>query len=135
MYTREERKRAVELWLKYDKCSTAVSKELGYPCPKLLKSWHTDLTKEMETGVIHDRRRRTSKYTDQQKSMAVQHYLDHGRCIARTVRALGYPVQGHHKSPPRVMIIPPSRSRFLSMNPLHYYLCFRIKLIHCHKAT
>ena len=91
MYTREERKRAVELWLKYDKCSTAVSKELGYPCPKLLISWYQDFIKEMETGVIHDRRRRANKYTDQQKSMAAQHYLDHGRCIARTVRALGYP--------------------------------------------
>lgn len=89
MYTREERKRVVELWLKYDKCSTAVSKEFGYPCLKLRKSWHKDFIKEAETGVIHGRRRRASIYTDQQKGIAVQHYLDHGRCIARTVRASG----------------------------------------------
>lgn len=91
MYSREERKRAVDLWLKYDKSSTTVSKELGYPCPKLLKSWYQDFIKEEETGIIHDRRRRARKYTDEQKNTAVQHYLNHGRCLARTVRALGYP--------------------------------------------
>lgn len=93
MYSREERKRAVELWLKYGKRSTAVARELGYPCPKLLKSWYQDFVKEVETGIIHDRRRRASKYTDEQKNMAIQHYLDHGRCLASTIRALGYPCQ------------------------------------------
>ena len=43
MYSKEDRKKAVELWLKYDKCATAVTNELGYPCTKMLKSWYTDL--------------------------------------------------------------------------------------------
>lgn len=30
-------------------------------------------------------------YTREQKQAAVDHYLEHGRCLARTVRALGYP--------------------------------------------
>jgi putative transposase len=38
--------------------------------------------------------RSEQKYSDQQKQMAVQHYLDHDRCIASTMRALGYPVPG-----------------------------------------
>jgi hypothetical protein len=56
VYSREDRKRAVELWLKYDKCATAVTKELGYPCTKILKSWYKDFIKEQETGVIKDQR-------------------------------------------------------------------------------
>jgi len=35
VYSREDRKRAVELWIKYDKCATAVTNELGYPCTKI----------------------------------------------------------------------------------------------------
>jgi putative transposase len=32
-----------------------------------------------------------SKYSDEQRQVAVQHYLDHDRCNASTVKALGYP--------------------------------------------
>ena len=31
------------------------------------------------------------KYSDEEKQVAVQHFLDLGRCIAATLRALGYP--------------------------------------------
>lgn len=31
------------------------------------------------------------RYTSEQKRAAVDHYLWHGRCAARTIRALGYP--------------------------------------------
>ena len=31
------------------------------------------------------------KYSDQQKKVAAQHYLDHDRCLAGTLKALGYP--------------------------------------------
>lgn len=91
MYTREDRKRVVDLWLKYDKCSTAVTNELGYPCTKIIKSWYKSFLKEEETGIIQVRRPRTSKYTQEQKQTAIDHYLDHGRCLARTIRVLGYP--------------------------------------------
>ena len=30
-------------------------------------------------------------YSQAQKELAVQHYLDHGRCLAATIKALGYP--------------------------------------------
>lgn len=93
MYSREDRNRAIELWLKYDKSSTAVTNELGYPSPKMLARWHKEFLEERETGVIHDHRRRLSRYTTEQKKVAVQHYLEHGRCLARTMRALGYPCQ------------------------------------------
>lgn len=31
------------------------------------------------------------KYSDEQKKVAAQHYLDHDRCLAGTLKALGYP--------------------------------------------
>jgi hypothetical protein len=31
------------------------------------------------------------KYSDQQKKVASRHYLDHDRCLAGTLMALGYP--------------------------------------------
>ena len=31
------------------------------------------------------------KYSDEQKKVAARHYLDHGRCLAATLKALGYP--------------------------------------------
>ena len=91
MYSREDRIRAVELWLKYDKSTAAVIRELGYPSNKMLKRWYKLYLLEKETGVIHIRRKGTGKYTEEQKKAAVEHYLSHGRCLARTMRALGYP--------------------------------------------
>ena len=38
--------------------------------------------------------RSREKYTAEQMQIAVQHYLDHDRCIASTLRALGYPCRG-----------------------------------------
>ena len=31
------------------------------------------------------------KYSDQQKEVAVEHYLNHDRCLAGALKALGYP--------------------------------------------
>ena len=93
MYAREDRNRAIELWLKYDKSSTAVTKELGYQSPKMLARWYKEFLKEKETGVMQDQHRRLRRYTAEQKKAAVEHSLEHGRCLARTMRALGYPCQ------------------------------------------
>jgi len=35
--------------------------------------------------------RSRSKYSDQQKEVAVEHYLSHDRCLAATLKVLGYP--------------------------------------------
>jgi len=39
VYSIEDRNRAVELWLRYDRSPTAVVMELGYPSIKMLKAW------------------------------------------------------------------------------------------------
>jgi putative transposase len=38
-----------------------------------------------------DYARSKPKYSHEQKKVAAQHYLDHGRCLAATLKALGYP--------------------------------------------
>lgn len=91
MYSREKKIKAVELWIKYDKCETDVISELGYPSNKMLSRWHKELQREQETGIIRDSYDRYSKYTKQQKQAAVDHYLSNGKRLSRTVRALGYP--------------------------------------------
>lgn len=66
--------------------------ELGYPSTKMLRAWSKEYLQEQETGVS-SRRQRKGKYSDEQKQQAVDHYFAHGRCLSRTMRALGYPCQ------------------------------------------
>lgn len=89
MYTLEERMKAISLYFKWGRNSAAVRRELGYPSKKALKLW----VKEYEsTGSLHDRYRpRRPKYSEEQKQAAVQYYLEHGRNLQRSIRALGYP--------------------------------------------
>jgi len=86
MYSYEEREKAVELYIKFDKSASAVVRELGYPDIKMLKVWYRE---HLESGDLHKKNR--LGYTSEQRATAVQYYLEHGRSLARTVRALGYP--------------------------------------------
>lgn len=65
----------------------AVINETGCPCRVQLLAWYQDYRKN-DTKLSKDRYQR---YSDEQKCTAVDHYLAHGRCNARTKRALGYP--------------------------------------------
>jgi transposase InsO family protein/transposase-like protein len=91
MYSLEDRKRAIELYIKYDLSAADTVRELGYPDRKSLKLWHKEY---VETGGLHDGYRKSySKYTAEQKKAAVDYYLEHGRSLSRTVRAMGYPTK------------------------------------------
>lgn len=91
MYSREKRMKAIELYIKYDKSAADVIHELGYPDRKALREWYASYIEEQETGIIRDQNSRYLKYTPEQKKIAVDHYLEHGRRLSRTIRALGYP--------------------------------------------
>lgn len=54
-----------------------------------LRSWHRDY--ERRSDLPKGYARSKPKYSQEQKEVAVRHYLDHGSCIAFTIRALGYP--------------------------------------------
>ena len=88
MYSYEDRIKAVELYIKYDLCAADTVRELGYPNRKLLVRWYKEY---VETGQLHERSNKTSKYTNHQMKVAVSYYLEHGHSITRTIRAVGYP--------------------------------------------
>lgn len=88
MYSYEDRKKAVELYIKYDRSAASTVRELGYPDRKMLAHWYKEY---IETGELHERSRKKSKFTQEQMRVAVHYYLEHGKNIARTVRKIGYP--------------------------------------------
>lgn len=89
MYSYEERVRAVELYLKLGKRTKATIRQLGYPTKNALKAWCAELEKsgDLRRGYV----RRKLKYSEEQKNAAIEHYVNHGRCVAFTLRSLGYP--------------------------------------------
>ena len=92
MYSYEERIRAVKLYIKLGKRTGPTIRQLGYPTKNSLKGWYREYERDRDLQVMYTRSR--VKYTTEQIQVAVQHYLDHDRCIASTLRALGYPCRG-----------------------------------------
>lgn len=89
MFSYEDRIRAVELYIKLGKRLKATIRQLGYPTKNALRGWYREY--EQRRDLAKGYARPKPKYSQAQKEVAVQHYLDHGRCIAVTMRALGYP--------------------------------------------
>ena len=90
MYSYEDRIRAVKLYIRLGKRTAATIRQLGYPTRKALKGWYQEYEqdRDLPKGYVRSK----WKYSDEQKRVAVEHYLDHDRCLAATVKALGYPV-------------------------------------------
>lgn len=88
MFSYEERIKAVKLLIKYNMSSATVRRELGYPSKKALTLWYREY---IEKGDLHKKYNKKHKFTEEEKHKAVKHYLEHGKCVSRTVRILGYP--------------------------------------------
>ena len=67
---------------------STVIHELGYPDSESLRGWYKE---DKENGDLHKDHTRKSKYTLEQKRAAVDYYLEHGKCVNRTCKKLGYP--------------------------------------------
>lgn len=89
MYSYEERLRAVKLYLTLGKRCKATIHQLGYPTKNALKAWHDEFERrgDLQAGYARSK----PKYSDEQRNVAVEHWANHGRCFAFTLRALGYP--------------------------------------------
>jgi transposase InsO family protein/transposase-like protein len=89
MYSYEARLRAVKLYLTLGKRCKATIQQLGYPTKNALKAWHDEFERrgDLQAGYA----RSTPKYSDEQRNVAVEHWANHGRCFAFTLKALGYP--------------------------------------------
>lgn len=64
-------------------------RQLGYPTKNALKAWCVDF--EQNGDVLKRYQRTKPKYSEEQKKTAVSHFMANGRCIAATIRSLGYP--------------------------------------------
>lgn len=88
MYSYEDRCRAVQLYIKLGKRVGLTIRQLGYPTKNALKSWYREYEQRLDLPAGYVRQPR---YSRAHKERAVRHYLEHGCCIAATVKALGYP--------------------------------------------
>ncbi|QJC56622.1 hypothetical protein HC248_01930 [Polaromonas vacuolata] len=62
-------------------------RQLGYPTKNSLIGCYREYEQSRDLQVGYARSKR--KYTAEQIQVAVQHYLEHDRCIGSTIRALG----------------------------------------------
>ena len=89
MYSYSDRLRAVELYFKLGKRIKATIRQLGYPTKNALKGWCREYEQQLTLRVRCVAR--PPKYSEAEKLTALEHYRTHDRCIASTMRALGYP--------------------------------------------
>jgi transposase-like protein len=52
MYSYEERKKAVELYLQFGKSACAVIRDLGYPTFSMLKLWYREYLEGTKRGNV-----------------------------------------------------------------------------------
>lgn len=65
--SREQRDRAVDLYVRYERCAADVIRELGYPSRGMLPVWYRERLEEERTGRQSTRGKRYRRYTDEQK--------------------------------------------------------------------
>lgn len=90
-YSRQQWDRAVGLYIRYECCAADAIHELGYPSKEALRMWYRERLEEERAGVLSRRGERQRRYSEEQKRAAVDHYLECGRRLSRTMRMLGYP--------------------------------------------
>jgi transposase-like protein len=88
MFSYEERIKAVKLLIQYDMSYSTAIRELGYPSKEALWNWYNEYSQneDLHQGFI-----KHPRFTDAEKLKAVDYYLEHGKCVSRTVKKLGYP--------------------------------------------
>ena len=89
MYSYEDRIRAVKLYIKLGRRVGATLRQLNYPTKNALKSRHRKFDRRLVLPAGYARLK--PRYSQQQKRLPVEHYLEHGRCFSATLTALGYP--------------------------------------------
>lgn len=89
MFSTEQRRTAIETFVRFDHSYADTIRELGYPSRQTLRMWWDEYA---ATGNVPTGKHESDpRFTDEQRHRAVDHYLEHGRSLARTMRALGYP--------------------------------------------
>ena len=89
MFSTEQRRIAIETFVRFDHSYADTIAELGYPTRHSLRAWYKDY---LEHGEVRPpKRQREPKYTLEMRQAAVDCCLAHGKSLARTMRRMGYP--------------------------------------------
>lgn len=89
MFSTEQRRIAIETFIRFDHSYADTIAELGYPTRHSLRAWYKDY---LEHGEVRPpKRQREPKFTLEMRQAAVDYYLAHGKSLAGTMRRMGYP--------------------------------------------
>ena len=89
MYSAEQRAKVIVTFARFG-CSTADTiAKLGYPSRVTLHNWWKEY--QIDGDELLEREHRRPRYSDEEKRNAVDHYSGHGKSLARTIGAMGYP--------------------------------------------
>lgn len=88
MYSLEEKKKAVDLYIQYDKQLSKTIKTFGYPSRNSLRGWYYEFR---DSGEFKDTYTRKQRYSEDEKEKAIKYYFEHGTNATKTIAALGYP--------------------------------------------
>lgn len=92
MFSTEQRRIAIETFIRFDHGHAGTVAELGYPTRHSLGARHKDY---LEHGEVRPpKRRREPKLAFEMRRAAVDYYLAHGKGLAGTMRGMGYPASG-----------------------------------------
>ena len=89
MYSAEQRAKAIETFARFGCGAADAIAELGYPNRSTLRNWWKE--HQISGDEFLERERRRPRYSDEEKQGAVDRYLEHGKSLARTIRAMGHP--------------------------------------------
>lgn len=89
MFSTEQRRIAIETFIRFDHSHADTIAELGYPTRHSLRAWHKDYLGHGE--VRPPKRRREPKLALEMRRAAVDYYLAHGKSLAGTMRRMGCP--------------------------------------------
>ena len=89
MFSTEQRRIAIETFIRFDHSHADAIAEPGYPTRHSLRAWHKDYPGHGE--VRPPKRRREPKLALEMRRAAVDYCLAHGKSLAGTMRRMGYP--------------------------------------------
>ena len=94
MFSTEQRRIAIEAFIRFDHSHADTIAEPGYPTRHSLRAWYKDY---LEHGEVRPpKRRREPKFTLEMRQAAVDYCLAHGKSLAGTMRRMGCPASREH---------------------------------------
>lgn len=114
MFSTEQRRIAIETFIRFDHSHADTIAELGYPTRHSLRAWYKGY---LEHGEVRPpKRRREPKLAFEMRRAAVDYCLAHGKGLAGTMRGMGCPASGECLCD-RIDELAPGQGRYRGPSP------------------